>query len=103
MKFDENGRKLSKRVKNTVGNGEIAGYEQFLLFPQCFQKACFPGASKGFIVWERVNLEQDTCHITIYPIHISCRISVQIRESSLKAAEEELKSLKSRNDDKVDK
>ena len=29
-------------------------YEQFLLFPQGFQKACFPGASKGFIVWEWV-------------------------------------------------
>ena len=30
--------------------GEIARYEQFLLFPQCFQKAGFPGASKGVIV-----------------------------------------------------
>ena len=30
-----------------MGKGEIARYEQFLLFPQCFQKACFPGASKG--------------------------------------------------------
>ena len=39
----------------TLGKGEIARYEQFLLFPQCFQKACFPGASKGVIVWERVN------------------------------------------------
>ena len=39
FKFDENGRKLSKRVENTVGKGEIARYEQFLLFPQCFQKA----------------------------------------------------------------
>ena len=29
--FDENGRKLSKRVENTVGKGEIARYEQFLL------------------------------------------------------------------------
>ena len=38
-----------------MGKGEIARYEQFLLFPQCFQKACFPGASKGFIVWEWVN------------------------------------------------
>ena len=37
--------------------GEIARYEQFLLFPQCFQKASFPGASKGVIVWERVNDE----------------------------------------------
>ena len=54
FEFDENGRKLSKRVENTVGRGEIAGYEQFRLFPQCFQKACFPGASKGVIVWEWV-------------------------------------------------
>ena len=36
FKFDENGRKFSKQVENTVGNGEIAHYEQFLLFPQCF-------------------------------------------------------------------
>ena len=50
----ENGLKLSKRIENTVGKGEIAPYEQFLLFPQCFQKACFPGASKGVIVWEWV-------------------------------------------------
>ena len=52
FKFDENGRKLSKRVENIVGKGEIACYEQFLLFPQGFQKVCFPGASKGVIVWE---------------------------------------------------
>ena len=38
-----------------MGNGEIARYEQFLLFPQCFQKACLPGASKGVVVWEWVN------------------------------------------------
>ena len=41
-------------VENTVGKGEIARYEQFLLCPQGFQKACFPGASKGVIVWEWV-------------------------------------------------
>ena len=55
FKFDENDRKLSYWVENTVGKGEIARYEQFLLFPQCFQKACFPGASKGVIVWQWVN------------------------------------------------
>ena len=55
FKFDETGRKLSKQVENTVGKGEIARYEQFLLFPQCFQEACFPGASKGVIVWEWIN------------------------------------------------
>ena len=48
------GRGLSKWAENTVGKGEIVRYEQFLLFPQCFQKACFPGASKGVIVWEWV-------------------------------------------------
>ena len=57
FKFDKNGRKLSKQVENTVGKREIAHYEQFLLFPQCFQKACFPEASKGVIVWEWVNIE----------------------------------------------
>ena len=43
-----------KWVENTVRKGEIARYEQFLLFPQCFQKACFPVASKGVTVWEWV-------------------------------------------------
>ena len=55
FKFDENGRKLSKQVENTVGKGEIARNEQFLLFTQCFQKVCFLEASKGVIVWEWVN------------------------------------------------
>ena len=36
IKFDDKGRKFSKRVENTVEEGEIACYEQFLLFPQCF-------------------------------------------------------------------
>ena len=40
FKFDKNSRKFSNRVENIVGKGEIARYEQFLLFPQCFQKAC---------------------------------------------------------------
>ena len=34
--FDENGRQLSKWVEKTVGNGEIAHCEQFLLLPQLF-------------------------------------------------------------------
>ena len=57
FKFDENSRKFSKQVENTVGKGEISRYKQFLLFPQCFQKACFLGASKGVIVWECVKVE----------------------------------------------
>ena len=40
FKTDINGIKFSEGVENTVGKGEIAHYEQFLLFPQCFQKTC---------------------------------------------------------------
>ena len=46
FKFDKNGRKLSKQVENTVRKGEIARYEQFLLFPQCFSKGLFPRGVK---------------------------------------------------------
>ena len=38
FEFQKNGGKFSKGVENAVGTGEIARYEQFLLFPQCFQK-----------------------------------------------------------------
>ena len=34
------------RVKTIVENGENAGYQHFLLFPQCFQKSGMCG--KGF-------------------------------------------------------
>ena len=40
FKFVENDRKLSKQVENAVWKGEIARYEQFLLFPQSFQDTC---------------------------------------------------------------
>ena len=38
IKFDEDGRKFSRWVENTVGKGEIAHYEQFLLFPSVSSK-----------------------------------------------------------------
>ena len=94
FKFDKNRRKLSKQVKNTVEKGEIARYEQFLLFPQCFQKACFPEASKGVIVWGWVkeqlnNLEGsfrayiETCTYQksyIFSMEIFCRtVYIKIR------------------------
>ena len=40
FKLGENSRKFFKRIENTMGKGEIVRYEQFLLFPQCFQKIC---------------------------------------------------------------
>ena len=53
FKVDENGRKFSKWIKNTVGKGEIVRYEQFLLFP-VFQKTRTADTQKAAIVWERV-------------------------------------------------
>ena len=38
---------FSKWVDNTVGKGEIARYEQFLLFPQCFKKRVVLQTSKN--------------------------------------------------------
>ena len=37
-KFRQMGIQLSDLVENIVGKEEIAHYEQFLLFPRCFQK-----------------------------------------------------------------
>ena len=45
---------FSKRIENTVGKGEIARYEQFLLFLQCFQKTYTADMRKPGLVWERV-------------------------------------------------
>ena len=41
-------------VEYIVGKVENAGFQHFLLFPQCFEKAFFPETSKGVIVWEWV-------------------------------------------------
>ena len=34
------------RVENIVGKGENAGFQHFLLFPQCLQKPSFLGVVK---------------------------------------------------------
>ena len=54
FKLDENGGKFFKRVENTVGKGEIARCEQFLLFPLCFLKVRTADVKPG-LVWEGVN------------------------------------------------
>ena len=75
FRFDENLRKFSKQVENTVGKGEIARYEQFLLFPQFFQKACFPGVSKVLlcgnglkvgILYRKVKSETNLVHYVMW-------------------------------------
>ena len=42
---------LFDRVENTVGKGENAGYQHFLLFPQCFPKPSSLESLKVSIVW----------------------------------------------------
>ena len=42
------------RKENNVGKGENAGYQHFLLFPQCFQKASSPGLFIPGIVWHSI-------------------------------------------------
>ena len=39
------------RVKNIVVNGENAGYQHFLHFPQCFLKLSLPEVLKVGIAW----------------------------------------------------
>ena len=39
------------KVENIVGKGENAGYQHFLLFPQCFQKTSLSGSLEVVIVW----------------------------------------------------
>ena len=39
------------RVENLVGKEENAGYQHFLLFPQCFQKLSFVRSLKVVNVW----------------------------------------------------
>ena len=39
----EKSKFVSQRVENMVRKGENAGYQHFLLFPQCFQKASLSG------------------------------------------------------------
>ena len=39
------------RLENIVGKGENTGYQHFLLFLQCYQKASFSRSFKVGIVW----------------------------------------------------
>ena len=73
MKIAESSLKGSK----TLGKGEIACYEQFLLFPQCFQKARFLWASKGVIVWEWVNIVNPSLNSDPYHDHLNADASIQ--------------------------
>ena len=40
----QNSKFLLGKVENIVGKGENAGYQHFLLYTQCFQKASYTGS-----------------------------------------------------------
>ena len=46
INVNENFKFVLERVENIVANGENAGYQHFLHFPLCFQKAFFLGSLK---------------------------------------------------------
>ena len=52
-----------KSVKNTGGKAEIARYEQFLLFVQCFLKTLTADTQKQGLNWERVKKSAKRKHL----------------------------------------
>ena len=55
FRVGENDREFSKWVENTVGEGEISHYEQFLLFPQCFKRPVLQTRKHNGFLWEKDN------------------------------------------------
>ena len=51
LKCIQNENEMPYRVENIVRKGEIACYQQFLLFSQCFPQLYIYNASKCDIVW----------------------------------------------------
>ena len=56
FKFDENGRKISKQVKNTVGRGEIAHYEQFSFSHSVFKRLVLQTRENQGLFGKGINL-----------------------------------------------
>ena len=51
LNVTQNIKVVFHRIENFVRKEENAGYQHFLPFPQCFQKAFSSSASKVVIVW----------------------------------------------------
>ena len=51
LNVTQNIKVVFNRIENIVAKEENAGYQHFLLFPQCFQKAFSSSTSKVIIVW----------------------------------------------------
>ena len=67
----------SQKVENSVGKGKIAIYEQFVLFPQCFQKTSNADMEKQGLVWERVKaiLKTFFCNYINLDLHVETTLA----------------------------
>ena len=79
------------RSENIVGKRRNCLYRQFLLFPQCFQRASLRDPSKGVIVWEWVKQEWYCSNNLLFELYPQCgklrpcsnnRIKPVIKETS---------------------
>ena len=59
-------------VKNIMGNGENAGYQNLLLFLLCFPMASFSMSIKVGIVWSKISLKfLPLAHMPFMPLFAS--------------------------------
>ena len=80
FKFNEDGTKFSRWVKNMVGKREIAHYEQIHLFQQCFRKTCNADTSKPGFVLERI--KQGIIRLRLYIGYHSLKTNTYITFST---------------------
>ena len=52
-KMNETENFILGTVENIAGKGENAGYQHFLLFPECFPKGSSAGSLKVLIIWQK--------------------------------------------------
>ena len=65
FKLDERGIKFSKHVEDIVVKGEIARYEQFLFFPQCFQKTWLQTCKNHTVKYNCITILQSLFALSI--------------------------------------
>ena len=79
-KYNQELKFVFGQVENILRIGEYAGYQHFLFFPQCFQKASFPG-----LCGKQLNFSTpffDTLHY--HEPHLICFLSLLSAVSLLK-------------------
>ena len=72
FKFDWNGRKFSKELENTVGEGEISHYEKFLLSHSVF-KMLLLQTRKNWGFFGKGLTDYQTTNLRLVHIETNCR------------------------------